>query len=300
MALSARGRGILLVATSAAAFGSTPIWGKVALSLGVNIESLLAFRLSLASIVLWSFMLIQGSCPRATARDLLRLFLMGGLGFGITALCFFTALLHISASLTQMIFFSSYPTLATLLSVWFLRESLGLRKIVALLLAVGGGALMVWSSQQDGNFFWCLLPLGSGMAYSLYIVLGTKALAQNPPRVVSLWVITFGAAIFLLYGWALHRLTFQMSAKAWTLIGIMALLCTVISVLTFFAGLEAIGASHAAIISTLEPVFTVFLAIFFLKEVLSVQQLVGTSTIIAGIILLQIRGRGRRRGGERG
>lgn len=291
MALSARGRGILLVATSAAAFGSTPIWGKVALSLGVNIESLLAFRLSLASLLFWVFILARKENQGARIQDLPRLFLMAGLGFGFTALSFFTALLHISASLTQMIFFSSYPTLATLLSVWLLRESLGLRKIVALLLAVGGGALMVWSSQQEGNLFWCLLPLGSGMAYSLYIVLGTKALAQNPPRVVSLWVITFGALQFLVYGWAMGRLRFHLSAKIWILIAAMAILCTVVSVFSFLAGLERIGASQAAIISTLEPVVTLLLAMAFLSERLSLQQLVGAGTILGGIILLQARER---------
>ena len=293
MRLSLRGRGILLVAISAAAFGSTPIWGKAALSSGMNIETLLAFRLSLASILLWAVTLIRGVHPRVSPKDLLRLAFMGGLGFGITALCFFTALLHISASLTQMIFFSSYPTLATLLSAWLLRESLDFRKMVALLLAVGGGILMVWSSQREGSLLWCLFPLASGMAYSLYIVLGSRALAQNPPRVVSLWVITFGAALFLLYGASLRRLTLQMSPKAWALIAIMALLCTVISVLTFFAGLERIGASHAAIIGTVEPVVTVLLATSFLHERLSPHQLVGASTIIAGILLLQLQGKRR-------
>jgi drug/metabolite transporter (DMT)-like permease len=293
MGLSPRGSGILLVAISAAAFGSTPIWGKAALSSGVNIESLLAFRLSLAAIFLWAITLIRRSYPRVGPKDLLRLALMGGLGFGITAWCFFTSLLHISASLTQMIFFSSYPTLATLLSAWFLREPLDLRKIVALSLALGGGVLMVWSSQREGNLLWCLLPLTSGIAYSLYIVLGSKALAQNPPRIVSLWVITFGAVLFLLYGASLHRLTLQMSPKAWALIAIMALLCTVISVLTFFAGLERIGASHAAIIGTVEPVVTVLLATSFLHERLSPHQLAGAGAIIAGIVLLQLRGKRR-------
>jgi drug/metabolite transporter (DMT)-like permease len=291
MGLSLRGTGILLVAISAAAFGSTAIWGKAALSSGVNIESLLAFRLGLAAIFLWAITLIRGGHPRVRIKDLCRFALMGSLGFGITAWCFFTSLLHISASLTQMIFFSSYPTLATLLSAWILREALDLRKVVALFFAVSGGILMVWSSQREGNLFWCLFPLASGIAYSLYIVLGSKALIRNPPRIVSLWVITFGALLFLLYGAFLHRLTFHMSAKAWSLIAIMALLCTVVSVLTFFAGLERIGASHAAIISTVEPVVTVFLATLFLHERLSPQQLIGAGAIIAGIFLLQLRGR---------
>jgi len=292
MALSQKGKGVLLVVISASAFGSTPIWGKMALSSGVNIETLLAFRLALASLFLWGFLLARSANPSALPKGLLRLFLMAGLGFGITALCFFHALLHIPASLTQMVFFSSYPTLATLLSAWLLRESLNLRKMVALLLVISGGVVMVWSWKQQGNLLWCLLPLGSGIAYSLYLVLGSKVLAQYPPRTVSLWVITFGAVQFFGYGLALQRISVHLSGQAWALIAIMAILCTVISVLAFFAGLERIGASHAAIISTLEPVVTVFLATFLLGERMSVQQFLGASMIITGIVLLQVLGRG--------
>lgn len=291
MRLSSRGKGVLLVALSAAAFGSTPILGKVAISAGVNIESLLAFRLSLASILFWVFILARKENQGARIQDLPRLFLMAGLGFGFTALSFFTALLHIPASLTQMIFYSSYPALATLLSIWFLQESLGLRKILALFLVIGGGVLMIWSTWRQGYLLWCLLPLGSGMAYSLYIVLGAKVLSRHPPRVVSLWVITFGALQFLVYGWAMGRLRFHLSAKIWILIAAMAILCTVVSVFSFLAGLERIGASQAAIISTLEPVVTLLLAMAFLSERLSFQQLVGAGTILGGIILLQARER---------
>ncbi|MDH7500839.1 MAG: DMT family transporter [candidate division NC10 bacterium] len=291
MALSDRGKGVLLIAISASAFGSTPIWGKMALSSGLNIETLLAFRLALASVLLWAVLWPRRSYGKVAPQDLPRLFLMAGLGFGITALCFFYALLHIPASLTQMIFFCSYPTLATLLSAWLLREALHLRKLAALFLAVAGGALMVWSWKQEGDLLWCLLPLASGIAYSLYIVLGSKVLAQHPPRVVSLWVITFGAVQFFGYGLALRRISFHLSGQAWGLIAIMAILCTVISVLCFFSGLERVGASHAAIISTLEPVVTLFLATFWLRERLSPQQLVGAATIIVGILLLQFAGR---------
>jgi len=292
MGLSQRGKGVLLVAISASAFGSTPIWGKMALSSGVSIETLLAFRLALASLFLWGLLLARSANPSVLPKGFVRLFLMAGLGFGITALCFFNALLHIPASLTQMIFFSSYPTLATLLSAWILRESLNLRKMMALFLVISGGVVMVWSWQQQGDLLWCLLPLGSGIAYSLYLVLGSKVLAQYLPRVVSLWVITFGALQFFGYGLALQRISFHISGKAWALIGIMAILCTVISVLCFFSGLERIGASHAAIISTLEPVVTVLLATFFLGERMSLQQFLGASTIIAGILLLQVPRRG--------
>jgi drug/metabolite transporter (DMT)-like permease len=296
MSLSDRGKGVVLVAISAFAFGSTPIWGKIALSSGLNIETLLAFRLALASFLLWVAMLASGYRPMVAHRELARLFLLATLGFGITAFCFFTALLHIPASLTQMVFFSSYPTLATLLSAWILREPLGIRKMTALVVVVAGGILLVGSSGREWNKLWLLLPLGAGMAYSLYLVLGTKLLDRYPPRVVSLWVITFGALQFGLYGLFRGRLSLALAPSSWFLIGVMALLCTVVSVLSFFAGLERIGASRAAIVSTLEPVFTLFLAALFLGERLIYPQLLGAGAVVAGILLLQWEKAGYRAG----
>jgi len=56
------------------------------------------------------------------------------------------------------------------------------------------------------------------------------------------------------------------SAQGWLAVGGIALVATVIAIVTFFAGLERVGPTAASTLSTLEPVTTVLLATVLLGE----------------------------------
>jgi drug/metabolite transporter (DMT)-like permease len=57
-------------------------------------------------------------------------------------------------------------------------------------------------------------------------------------------------------------------------------------VVAFLAGLERIGPTNAAMLSTLEPVVTVLLAVVLLGEVLQPVTLAGGGLILAAVLLL--------------
>ena len=57
-------------------------------------------------------------------------------------------------------------------------------------------------------------------------------------------------------------------------------------VLTFLAGLERIGPTNAALLSTLEPAVTVLLAAVLLGETLKPLSLVGGALILIAVALL--------------
>jgi drug/metabolite transporter (DMT)-like permease len=64
------------------------------------------------------------------------------------------------------------------------------------------------------------------------------------------------------------------------------LVATVIPVTTFLAGLDRIGATNAAMVSTLEPVVTVLLAAWLLDEVLPPGAILGGALILVAVLLL--------------
>lgn len=66
----------------------------------------------------------------------------------------------------------------------------------------------------------------------------------------------------------------------------MALIATVLPVVTFLAGLERIGPTNAAMLSTLEPVVTVLLAAMLLGETLRSITLLGGGLILVAVLLL--------------
>ena len=76
------------------------------------------------------------------------------------------------------------------------------------------------------------------------------------------------------------------TASGWLAVAAIALVSTVIAMVSFFAGLARLGASDAATISTLEPLVTVILAAVFLGEPITAMKLVGGSIILTALIVL--------------
>jgi drug/metabolite transporter (DMT)-like permease len=74
--------------------------------------------------------------------------------------------------------------------------------------------------------------------------------------------------------------------SGWVNILGIVLIATVIPVVTFLAGLERIGPTNAAMLSTLEPVVTVLLAAWIFGERLQSIALFGGGMILIAVIML--------------
>ena len=68
----------------------------------------------------------------------------------------------------------------------------------------------------------------------------------------------------------------------------MIIFSTVLALTFLLAGITRVGATTASLISTLEPLFTVVLAILLLQESLSGVQFVGGALILAAVIGLNL------------
>ena len=70
----------------------------------------------------------------------------------------------------------------------------------------------------------------------------------------------------------------------WAAIAGIALLCTVVAITLYFAGLERIGPVRASTLSTIEPLCAVVFAAVLLGETLAPVQLAGGALILAGAV----------------
>jgi drug/metabolite transporter (DMT)-like permease len=75
----------------------------------------------------------------------------------------------------------------------------------------------------------------------------------------------------------------------WFWLVCIAVVSTVVAMLTFFAGLRHTGHSTAAILSTFEPVVTTALAAVTLQEFLAPVQLAGGLLVLSAVAVVQIR-----------
>jgi drug/metabolite transporter (DMT)-like permease len=86
----------------------------------------------------------------------------------------------------------------------------------------------------------------------------------------------------------------SMTPAAWALLVAMVLVATVLPLFMVAEGVRTIGASRAALVTTVGPPSTILLAWLVLDERLTPGQLAGAALIIAGIVVLELPGRRRR------
>ncbi|HEV7847600.1 MAG TPA: DMT family transporter, partial [Thermoleophilaceae bacterium] len=132
-----------------------------------------------------------------------------------------------------------------------------------------------------------LLALGAAMVYTTYILVGQGIAGRIRPSVLSALVCT-GAAVSLTVGSALlgDLRPGEVSIEGWGWLASIAVVCTVLAVSLFFAGLKRVGPTTASILSTVEPMVTVLLAFLVFGELLGPLQLVGGAFVIAAVLVL--------------
>lgn len=283
--------GVLFVAASALAFGSMPIFARVAYASGVDASTLLLLRFTVAAAVMWAVVgARRARLPRG--RGLAALVAMGAMGYAGQAFCYFTALTLASAGLTALLLYL-YPALVAILSRVVFRQPFSPAQAGAVALALVGSALTI-GPLGDGRPLGILFGLLAALIYSVYIMTGSR-LPPDVGSTASTAIITSSAA--LVYGAiALVRgVRLPSTPAGWLAVLAIAVVGTVVAIAFFLAGLARLGPVRASTYSTLEPVFTVALAAILLGEQVTALRALGGALILAAVLILARAGAPRPR-----
>ena len=273
--------GILLIAISAASFGTLAIFSKFLYRDGLDIFTILFLRFGIAALLMLVILLIRREkFPRG--KILLQLIGMGALGYVGQSFSYLTAIKYASAGLVALLLYL-YPMFVFILSVIVLHEKATWIKIVAIIIALVGTAFTV--DPTGGQLPGILLAIAAALIYSIYIIVGTNVMKHV--SAVQSSVIIFASA-GTIYGilMASNGMHLPSTNSGWINILGIVLVATVIPVVAFLAGLERIGPTNAAMLSTLEPVVTVLLAAWIFGERLQSIALFGGGLILIAVIML--------------
>ena len=273
--------GILLIAISAASFGTLAIFGRFLYADGLDTFTMLFLRFGLAALLMTIILLVRGEkFPRG--KILLQLIGMGALGYVGQSFSYLTAIKYASAGLVALLLYL-YPTFVFILSVIVLREKITGVKIVAIIVALVGTALTV--DPAGGQLQGVLLAIAAALIYSIYIIVGTNVMKHVSAVQSSLVIFASAGAVYGILMTA-NGLHLPASNSGWINILGIVLVATVIPVVAFLAGLERIGPTNAATLSTLEPVVTVLLAAWIFSERLQSLALFGGGMILIAVVVL--------------
>ncbi len=286
---SERTKGTLYVALSGIAFGILSILIKLAYTRGADPFTILGLRLAMATAIVWAIALFtRPASLRMPRRDLVAIALIGPLGVGIGSMFYYASLSAVDASLFVALCYT-YPAMVNVAAAAFLRERLTSRRIGALLLTFAG-VVLVSGLGRGGSVL--VSPLGIALSlataatYAAYTLGIQRQLTRHPALSINAYVLAVGTLCVLVvrppFAWS-GNLDGEMLA----LVALMAVVCTVVPIFLYLSGISKVGAGPAAIVSNLEPVTTILLAILLLGERLDALQAAGVVAVLAGVLLLE-------------
>ena len=231
---------------------------------------------------------------RVARRDWLLFAALGLLGVAVFFVIYIDAIARIGMGMAAVLMYTA-PAWVTLLSTIFFKERLGGPKIIAVLLACGGCALVgqVYNlASVRLNLLGILAGLGAGLTYGLYTLFSKVAQRRYTSWATLAYALGLGALFMLPLQSPpdLVRAVTTPAALFWLLM--LALVPTLGGGVAFNAALRRIPASSASIVATLEPVIATLLGWAFLDERLEPLQLLGAGLILAAVVTLQLESRG--------
>ncbi len=275
-------QGIVLILVSTVAYGTMPILAKLAYRHGVRTGALLFWRFLLAT-ALFALLTRRGQPPW---RQRAVLWGLGAVFIG-NALTYFKALETVPATTVSLVLYT-YPVIVMLESALVGLEILTVRGLCAAVLAFSGCALTAGAALAGGPGIY--YALASAFIYATYIVLSSRLARSVPAETAALHLAQTAAVGMGLLGLVRGELALPRAPVAWLLVLAIAILCTVVAMYAFLAGLARVGPGRAAVISSLEVVVTLLLAFLFLGERLGPRQWAG-ALLILGAVVLQNLGR---------
>ncbi len=275
--------GFILVIISAISFGFMAIFGTYANQNGLSVEVILLFRFLIAAVLMNIYVLARKK-TYPSGKTLLLLIAMGSIGYAAQSFSFFTALELIGASLTSILLYL-HPAMVFVLSIFLLKSKIKKSEFLALILATSGTILVIGLKLQNINFIGIMFGIAAAVIYAFYIVIGSKVTKGLDAFTASTVIISSSAFVYVTNA-ITNDVPMPSTLEQWKWLFAIAVISTLVAIVTFFAGMKIIGPVKASMISTFEPIVTVLCSFWLLGESLDIYQMLGAILIIIAALIL--------------
>ncbi len=285
-----RAKGLAFVLTSSFSFACTGIIGKYLLNLGLSPLFVFVCRNSFSLLAMTMILLFYNRDWFAVKKEDRKTFLLLLIFTFFYGLGYIFGLNYLNVSVAVVILYT-YPAIIAVASIFIFKEKLTLRILIALFLTFFGilFTLEIFSGVGEISLIGCLLVLCGSLGAAGYAMTSKRLTEKYNTLTINFYAFA-GSLLPLL--WAIPVLWPHpfpgMAPFVW--IAFMGLIPYACAFLLYAASLRYLKASEAGIIATSEPVFSILMAGFILREIISASQILGAVLVIAAILLLQLNG----------
>ncbi|TGK83210.1 DMT family transporter [Leptospira noumeaensis] len=283
-------KGVVLVLIGALLFSAKAVIVKLTYRYEISAIGSLFFRMVFAFPFLvwmaWKAEKEEGKTS-LTKKDIFNVIFMGVVGYYLASLFDFLGLKYISAGLERIILFI-YPTIVVLLSFLFLKKKIHTREVFSLILTYTGVFLAYGQDVQLGSAkdvslgaFFILL---SALTYAIYLMGSGSIIPKLGARKFTAWALIISSfAVFI------HFAIFGTSKELiqplsfYVLAFVMGTVNTVVPAVFVSEGIKRVGSKTAAIVGSVGPMSTLFLAYLLLDEPITLLHSIGTLFVLTGV-----------------
>ena len=287
--------GFCLAVLAAIGFSAKAILVKLAYYDQIDAVTLLALRMLFSAPFFLAVALRHAAGKHLSplqSHDYLAVLLLGILGYYLSSLFDFIGLQYISAGLERLILFL-YPTLVLLLSVFLLGKAFGAKEIVALLLSYAGIGVVFFDElhvQSEHLLLGAGLVFASALTYAVYLIGAGETIARIGAMRFTAYAMLVACMATMLQFLLTHPPQALLAPlRIYQISLAMAIVSTVLPVFMLSASIRLIGAGHTALIGSIGPVATLFMANVFLGEELTALQIGGAALVMMGVLSLTLK-----------
>lgn len=285
--MNAKLKGTIFGVTSAVSYGTNPLGALSLYQQGLNANSVLFYRFSIAAVILASLMLIQKKSFSITRRELTVISTLGVL-FGISSLSLFTSFNFMDAGVASTILFI-YPVMVAIIMAVFFKERLSFVTILSISMALAGIALLYRGDGKSSlSVIGVLLVIMSSLSYAVYIVVVNKSSIIMSSIKLTFWVLLF--CILTIITHSLSNKDYHImpltNSTMWLWAIMLALIPTIVSLITMVKAVQLIGSTPTAIMGALEPLTAVALGIIVFGEIFTLHLGMGILMILSAVVLI--------------
>ena len=271
------------------------IWGSLYVASKFVLAEIPAFllvflRFAIASIVLL-FTLKSQNPPKIEKSDYPLIFCIGFMGYFIANSALLLGIQFSNASVSSLIN-SLNPILIIIFAGILLKERLTVQKIIAVLCAVVGAAIIIGTSAGSNMILGIIFSAISMITWSLVVI----AIRKTAQKYSSLIITTYGMCIASVCSLPAAIIAVLTSNKKIVISGSLVLgvlyigiICTALSHVLWNKCLSKVEAGNCAVFYPVQPMVSVLFGCLLLGETITLQFIIGSVFIIGGVLCSLIR-----------
>lgn len=266
-------------------YGTNPLGALKLYEQGMNTNSVLFSRFSMAWIIVSIILIIRKENLKVTKKEFGTLTALGLL-FTASSMTLYFSFHYIAAGVASTLLFT-YPIMTAVIMGLLFKERAGLKTIVAIVLSLVGVLLLYWSDAGGAlNTLGVVLVLVSALTYAIYIIVVNRCPLEMSSFKINFYVILYCAIGMAVFAWLTGQpLRLPHNAVSWFYATWLAVVPATLSLVLMVYASKYVGATPTAILGALEPLTAVLIGIFVFNEPFGLRLAFGIVLILWAVII---------------